>query len=702
MNFTLDTPISSFNRVGQTLAKRLAILGIKTANDILHHFPFRYEDYSQTTPIGSLVVGQQTTIRATIELLHTIRIPRKKMMITEALVADDTGQIKIIWFNQPFIKQVLAVGDECYFAGVIKQQRRGIELVSPMYEKIHKEQETLHTARIVPVYPTTNGVTQKQLRHIVAQALPLVKEIEDWIPADIQMQAKILPLRDAMQAIHMPITKEEQHLAEERLKFDELFILQLRAEIIRQSIAQQQAPALAYHDDDMKAYVAGLPFTLTNGQKIATWEIIQDMMKPIPMNRLLQGDVGVGKTAVAALAMLHAVQNDMQAMIMAPTEILAAQHAESFFSLYKTEDIRIGLYTRSYRTILHTKEQCREESIPKKKMQTFIHDGHIDILIGTHALLSDGITLPHLALCIVDEQHRFGVDQRKKMKEKSQSGMHPHFLSMTATPIPRSYALTIYGDLDVSLIKDKPAERKEIKTRFVEPHNRQKAYEFIRQQLTEGRQAFVVCSLIKHDTDKPVSTLPSLQTERKAVMAEYTKLQQTVFPNYRIAYVHGGMSAEEKETTMQAFANHETDILVATSVVEVGVNIPNASVMMIEDADRFGLAQLHQFRGRVGRSSHQSYCFVCSDSQHDAVRERLTYFETHSDGFAVAEYDLQTRGPGDVYGFQQSGMQQFRLATMQDISIIKKARDIAKGIDFARYPSLLQKVGEWEQHLHRE
>lgn len=690
----LSTPVSALHKVGTVLTKKLERLQIKTIADLLYHFPFRYEDYSETSPIAQIEAGQEVTIHGVIEMISSYRSPRKKMLLTEAIVADKTGQIKIVWFQQPYIKKVLAVGDNVYMSGKVRQERMGLEMISPAYEKEKKEQETTHTARIVPMYPLTAGITQKQLRFLMQECLPLAKDINDWLPDEIRKQANVLPLQQAMTSIHFPRTKSEQEEAQRRIKFDELFLLQLRAEKIRQSLAKDAAPSIPFHEDLITSFIASLPFPLTQDQKVATWEIIQDMQKETPMNRLLEGDVGVGKTIVAGIVLLHTVHAGYQAVLMAPTEILAKQHLESLRSVFCGTQVRLALFTRTMRYSIEPSGEVN--SISKKEMLTRITDGSIDICIGTHALLGDGVLFKKLGLIIVDEQHRFGVAQRKAMKEKSGNQKQtPHFLSMTATPIPRSFALTLYGDLDLSIIRQKPAGRKEIKTRMVEPHNRQKAYQFILEQIQKRRQVFVICPLI--DTEQSEQS-----AEKKSVMSEYKKLQEHIFPTARVGYVHGKMKSAEKDDVMNNFAAGALDILVATSVVEVGVNIPNASVMMIEDAERFGLAQLHQFRGRVGRGEHQSYCFLFTNTESSAALERLAYFESHTDGFEVAEYDLQTRGPGEVYGTNQSGMQQFRLATMNDIELIKLTRDIARGIHFSSYPTLLEKIGDWEKRVHLE
>jgi len=726
---SLKTKVTKLNRIGKTLEKRLSRLGIVTVEDLLFYFPFRYEDYSEILSIAKLQNGQEVTIRGKIELINAKRSSRQRKIVTEALISDGSDQLRLVWFGQPFISKTLHVGEEFYFSGKVKSDMFGLQMVSPSYERVKTSPavtevaSTLHTARIVPMYPLTAGITQKQLRFLVSQVVHMIDEIEEWLPEDVRDVADIMELKEAIRAIHFPENFDEIKFAEKRLKFDELFILQLRAEMLRQSIKVAKAPKIKFSEKAIQDFVSSLPFELTKDQKVASWEIIQDLEKGVPMNRLLEGDVGSGKTVVAGMATLDTVLNNYQVAIMAPTEILAKQHYESFCKLLSGHDIGVCLLTRSMREINRDKiEIDRDNSgienlsqgisnylkLSLKKLSEKIKSGEINVIIGTHALLSDKIKFKDLALVIVDEQHRFGVEQRKTIKEKSgNKKTTPHFLSMTATPIPRSFALTMYGDLDLSIIKQMPKDRKVIKTRLVEDSNRQKAYDFIREQVKQGRQVFVICPLIE-EKEKDENEIEIINyeftgsQEKKSVLAEFEKLSKKIFPDLKVDYLHGKMKSAEKDEIMQDFAGGKIDILVSTSVVEVGVNIPNASVMMIEGAEYFGLAQLHQFRGRVGRSSYQSYCFLFTAKNSAKSKERLEFFENTSDGFALAEYDLQVRGPGAVYGTSQSGMMNLKLATMKDNDIIKLARDVARGMDFGKYPSLKKKVGEWEKSVHLE
>jgi len=720
----LKTKITRLNRIGKTLEKRLSLLGIVTVEDLLFYFPFRYEDYSTVLDIAKLQNGQEVTIRGKIELLNAKRSSRQRKIVTEALISDGSEQLRLVWFGQPFISKTLHVGDELYFSGKVKSDMFGLQMVSPSYERVRNGEpsqtagrrgtgngtNTINTARILPIYSLTAGITQKQLRFLISQVVHVIDEIVDWVPEDVRDVADVMELKEAIRSIHFPENQAEINHAEKRLKFDELFILQLRAEMLRQSIKVAKAPKIKFSEKAIQDFVATLPFELTKDQKVASWEIIQDLEKGVPMNRLLEGDVGSGKTVVAAMATLNTVLNNYQVAIMAPTEVLASQHYESFCELFKDTNIVVGLLSRSKAQASQKSkvESQKSLSAQKKEFIKLLKEGEIHVVIGTHALLTEDVQFKDLALVIVDEQHRFGVEQRKTIKEKSgNKKTTPHFLSMTATPIPRSFALTIYGDLDLSIIKQMPSNRKVIKTRLVDDHNRQKAYDFIAEQVKQGRQVFVICPLIeqKEKDENEIEIINYNFTgsqEKKSVLAEFEKLSKQIFPDLKVDYLHGKMKSAEKDEIMQDFAGGKIDILVSTSVVEVGVNIPNASVMMIEGSANFGLAQLHQFRGRVGRSSYQSYCFLFTTKSSPKSKERLEFFEKTHDGFALAEYDLEVRGPGAVYGTSQSGMMNLKIATMRDNDIIKLARDVARGIDFKKYPSLKQKVGDWEKSVHLE
>jgi ATP-dependent DNA helicase RecG len=691
----LDTPIAQVNYIAKKADSNLKKLGIKSLQDLLFYLPFRYQDYSNTVNIEDLQIGEEVTVKAKVEIISSKRLFKRRTVMTEAIVYDETGKLKVIWFGQPFIVRNLKSGDTVYLSGKITLGKLGVQLVSPSYEKESKqkargEKETTHTARIIPIYKLTSGLTNKQLRFLVSETLKNATTLEDWIPEDILEIADLVPLAEAVRGIHYPIDEVDLEQARRRLKFGELFILQLRAEMIRQSLKRSKSLQIKFKEDEIKKFVEVLPFKLTKAQKISAWEILQDLEKDEPMNRLLEGDVGSGKTIVAAVALYNTVLNSSQAVIMAPTEILAKQHYDDLTELLG-DKVKIALLTRTQFSVFNFDSLINTKVGQKREIIKMIKNGEVDIVIGTHALLSEKVEFKNLGLTIVDEQHRFGVEQRKVIREKSgDENTTPHFLSMTATPIPRSFALTLYGDLDLSIINEMPVGRKPVDTRLVAGENRSKAYDFIRSQIKQGRQVFVVCPLIEGQSDK------------KSVVSEYEKLSKEIFKDLQVDYLHGKMKSEDKDKVMKNFSSGKINILVSTSVIEVGVNIPNASVMMIEGSDRFGLAQLHQFRGRVGRSSYQSYCFLFTETDNEKSLERLDFFSKNTDGFVVAEYDLESRGPGDVYGKSQSGLPPFKIATLQDRELIKLSRDLARGIDFTKNPSLKEKVKDWEDGVHLE
>ena len=669
----LDTEITQLNRVGKTMAKRLNSLGVRTVKDLLFHFPFRYEDVSQILSIDSLVDGMGGTVQGKIALINTKRSPRRHTLITEAIITDGAAQLRVVWFGQAYISKNLKAGDEVSLSGKIKHDMFGLQMVSPAYEKIRKDADTTHTAKIVPMYPLTRGLTQKQVRFLFSQLTDIIAGIPDWIPQSIRDSVDIMPLAEAIAILHNPPDAESLHHATHRMKFDELFVLQLRAEMVRQSLQTSHAQSI--------------PFNKT---------VVQDFV---------EGDVGSGKTIVAALVAHNAVTQGFQVLIMAPTDILATQHYASFVDIFHNRNTNIGLYSRTKAETTPELNLGKKPSKAAKKRAVLeaITNKDIDIIIGTHALLGEKVECNNLGLVVVDEQHRFGVKQRKTIKSRSgNTETTPHFLSMTATPIPRSFALTIYGDLDISIIKSMPPGRKPVITRVVPQERRATAYGFIEEQVQKGKQVFVICPLIEEKEDDEKSPLAMASDEKKTVLEEYKKLSEEVFPNLRVGFVHGKLKVKEKDAVMNQFAEGELDILVSTSVVEVGVNIPNATVMMIEGAERFGLAQLHQFRGRVGRSDVQSYCMLFSESNSQKAKERLGFFEKNTDGFALAEYDLEQRGPGEVYGKQQSGIKQFRFASLSDKELIQMARNMAKGIDFNTHNTITQKVEEWERQVHLE
>jgi ATP-dependent DNA helicase RecG len=692
MKISLQTEISSLPRVGPVLIKRLNKLGLHTISDLLFYYPFRYEDFSTIVPIAQIKQDTQITIRGKINIIANKRSWHRKMFLTECLVSDTSGTIKIVWFNQPFITKLLKSGDEAYFSGKIEYSSYGLQLVNPSYEKVKKEQT--HTARIVPVYSLTENLTEKQIRYLIKLILPLAKHLPEWIPADILKKYQLIGLPQAIREVHFPTNKKTLVQARTRLKFDELFVIQLNTQSIRQKLSLENSPAITFNQQRTKNFVDGLPFKLTASQKSSAWEIIGDIQKNKPMNRLLEGDVGSGKTVVAGLAMLNVIDSGHQAVLMAPTEILAQQHYKTICQIFAKEKISIGLLTR-------TDKKINGDTVTQKQILQDIKSGKVRLIIGTHSLIQEKVTFKSLGLVVIDEQHRFGVDQRKTLKQKNYeldtASRLPHLLSMTATPIPRSLALTLYGDLDLSVLTQMPMGRKKIITKIVPPEKRELAYDFIREEIENGRQIFVVCPLIDESDKLGV----------KAATAEYERLKKTIFPELTVGLVHGKLKAEEKERVMLAFAKNEINILVATAVVEVGIDVPNASVMMIEGAERFGLSQLHQFRGRVGRAEHQSYCFVFTDSDSEKTLERLDALVTAKNGFELAEKDLEFRGPGEIYGLRQSGFPDLKIATLADHGLIQKTREASQSIfesdpALSDYPQIKGRLRTFAKNTHLE
>ncbi|MBA3047707.1 ATP-dependent DNA helicase RecG [Patescibacteria group bacterium] len=714
---TLDSDIEKLSGAGVAMSKKLDKLGIKTVRDLLFYFPFRYDDFSQTTPISKAVAGSRVNIVGQIELIQNKRSPRKRMNITEALINDGSETIRAVWFNQPFIARGLRTGDNVSLSGKVENDYTGLMMQSPSYEKIYltpapassagqdlslsRRGSAIHTQGLVPNYHLTQGITQKQIRFFIKQIIGLANATEDWLPEEIKTRLKLLDLGKALAKIHFPKNNNDIKEARERIAFDELFLIQLQSQLIRRDAKSCVSAESPFREKEIKKFVGGLPFQLTNAQRKAAWEILQDISKNKPMSRLLEGDVGSGKTVVAVMAMLNIALNKKQAVLMVPTEILAQQHFNSVCKLLKGFDIKIGIVTRSIKKLNNELGIMNQEFSAKKNKKIhnslfIIHNSQI--IIGTHALIQEKVEFKNLALAVIDEQHRFGVEQRKALILKSgDKNIIPHFLSMTATPIPRSLALALYGDLDLSIIDEMPKGRKKIQTFVVPENKRQDGYKFIRKQIESGRQVFVICPLIDFSDKLGV----------RSVKEEFKKLNENIFPDLQIGFLHGRMKSAEKEKIMQEFLDNKIKILVSTSVVEVGIDVPNATIMMIEGADRFGLAQLHQFRGRVGRSDHQSYCFLFSDSEADRSIKRLQALTNCYDGFELAKTDLKFRGPGEVYGTAQKGFPELKVASLFDYQLMKQARDeaiklINKDANLKDWPELKNKLGQLENSAHLE
>lgn len=694
----LDVHVAQLNRVGKTVSSRLAILGIHTLQDLLFSFPFRYEDYSRVFHIGELAPGVTGSVEGNIIDITTRRAFRTVRTITQAYVTDDTGTVGAVWFNQPFLSETLKVGHRISLSG--KVESRGNELVfsNPSYERLTSGVARINTACITPVYPLTANITQKQLRFLISQALLKVDDIAEWLPVEIKDEEKLMDGMTALREIHFPSSYKTLREAQRRLKFEEIFLLQLYNEISRKDVKQHHAFSVSFESRFMREMVSCLPFELTNSQKKAVWQVVQDMERDTPMNRLLQGDVGSGKTVVCALVVANVARAGYQAAIMAPTEILARQHYETFCKLLSQLPLRIALLSREQAEMKGDgKTEEGRLSQRKKTVLKSLEDHTVDVVIGTHALLSNNVNFARLAFIMVDEQHRFGVLQRKALREKMASrSMHPHMLSMTATPIPRTLALTLYGDLNISVIREMPKGRRPIQTRVVSSHERASIYHFINKEICSGRQCYVICPLISESDTLGITS----------VEEEHKRLTRSVFRDMPIGLLHGKLPAREKEKIMDAFVRNEIKILVTTSVVEVGVDVANATCMLIEGGERFGLAQLHQFRGRVGRSDLQSYCFVMAGGSLQS-RKRLHIFASCNDGFELASKDLEFRGPGEMFGNEQSGFTEFKIASLVDTEIIDQASMWARklvetDVNLSAYPLLSEKVQKKLAEVHLE
>ena len=662
----LKQPVTTLKGVGPKVSELLDTLGAQSIWELLYIFPRRYDDYTLMKPINKLQYGEQVTIIGTIWETRARRT-RTNQIIVESVISDGTANIKATWFNQKWLVDKLKAGMQIVISGKVDQYLGRLVFNSPEWEPL--DIEPLKTRRIVPIYPLTKGLTSNKMRDVMKTAVnDWAPRIPDPLPKTVIEKHKLDELPLAVEQVHYPDTQDCLHRGRRRLAFDELFLLQLAMQGYRQdwqsnpSIPIQADPAvlIRFHNQ--------LPFELTGAQRRVIQEISDDMATATPMNRLLQGDVGAGKTVVAAAALLQVAATGYQTALMAPTEILAEQHYQSLQKMLSPLGIQLGLLTGS------------TPAAEKEQIYAQLAAGEIQIAIGTHALIQDAVTFKNLALAVVDEQHRFGVDQREALRNKgSVDGTiyHPHLLTMSATPIPRSLALSLYGDLDLSILDEMPPGRQEIKTRWLPLRDRERAYNFIRRHVQDGRQAYIIYPLVE-ESDK---------VDAKAAVDDYDRLSKEIFPNLRVGLIHGRLKSAEKESVMRAFYNAEIDILVSTSVIEVGVDVPNSTIMLIEGANRFGLAQLHQFRGRVGRGEHQSYCLLIADSETDIAADRLKALEDTNDGFVLAEKDLEIRGPGEFFGRRQSGLPELQQASLLDMELLEITQKEARAL-FAEDPLL--------------
>ncbi|HEA84478.1 MAG TPA: ATP-dependent DNA helicase RecG [Candidatus Wildermuthbacteria bacterium] len=697
----LSTPITQLAGVGPIYEKRLKRIGITIVRDLLFHFPRDYQDFSKITSVSKVKEGETYCLKGRILDIKLRRSWKRKMSIAEGMLEDKTGTIRLLWFNQPYITTNLNKDDEVFLVGKVTRGKRGIVLSSPSYEKVDKEGEHIHVGRLVPIYPETAGVSSRWIRYMAKRILDNLDAVPETLPKEILKKRNIPELKDALKQAHFPDSKKQAEEAKKRFGFEELFHIMLFVLTERRRLAEVKAISIPFSPDIMKRLTNKLPYDLTDAQKKAVWHILKDIEKPRPMNRLLEGDVGSGKTIVAAMASLAAVRAGYQVAILAPTEILAKQHFRTIGQLLTRFRMDIGLLTGKEDKFISRKLPDDTIEISRKKLLERAKDGSINLLIGTHTLIQDKVKFANLALVIVDEQHRFGVQQRAKLLHGTK--LIPHLLSMTATPIPRTLALSIYGDLDLTVLDELPKGRKEVKTSIIPPGERENAYKFMAKEIEKGRQVFVICPRIEAKTDKEAEEGKIIRT----VQEEHKKLEEEIFPDYNVDMLHGKMTPKEKESIMQKFKRGTTDVLVSTSVVEVGVDIPNASVMLIEGVEHFGLAQLHQFRGRVGRAEYQSYCFLFTDSPSQTTRKRLRALATSTSGFELAEQDLKIRGPGDFTGLKQWGMPDFAMTQLLDLKLVKEAREAAnevleKDLQLKKHPGLKKRMAELRDRLHLE
>ncbi|WP_298031460.1 ATP-dependent DNA helicase RecG [uncultured Dysosmobacter sp.] len=669
----LSTDVRYIKGIGEQRAKALGKLGIATLRDLISWFPRKYDDRTQVRRIADLVPGEYACVAAMIASPPTVSHIRKGMDLVKVRAVDESGVLDVTFFNQTWLKNQLAQGETYVFYGRAEGNLLRKTMASPIVER---EGRGEFTGRIVPIYPLTAGVSQLVLSRSIRQGLDACADIlPDVLPDDVRQERHLCRINYAYENIHFPESAEALDIARRRLAFEELFLFTIGLKRLRQRREVVHVPPCKAVD--MDAFYSILPFTLTSAQQRCVDEALADMRSGTPMNRLCQGDVGSGKTMVAAACIYFAVKNGRQAALMAPTEILAQQHYAGLAPLMENLGIRCALLTGS--TPMKTKRSIAAQ----------LAAGEIDFAIGTHALITGGMEYADLGLVVTDEQHRFGVAQRAALAGK---GEHPHTLVMSATPIPRTLALILYGDLEVSIIDQLPPGRRPIETYAVPGSYHPRIYNFIRKLAAEGRQAYIVCPMVEGNDELP--------DERKAVTEYASMLQTQVFPDLKVAFVHGRMKPKEKDAVMTAFAAHETDILVSTTVIEVGVDVPNAAVMVIENAERFGLSQLHQLRGRVGRGKHQSYCILISDNRSEETRQRLKVMTRTTDGFKIAEEDLRLRGPGDFFGQRQHGLPGLRIADIGcDTQLLKEAQAAAETLlaadpELKRCPATAERIAE--------
>ncbi len=710
----LETPIEALPRTSPLTIKRLKNLGIHTYAQLLMHIPHRYEDRSIVATVRSLQVGEKVVIRGRVVSTKS-SMTRTHKQIQQVIVADETGQITLSWFNQPYILQMLRADMQIMVWGECKLFGRERTFIPLEYEVVG-DKPSVHMGRMIPIYHETYGLSSKTIREKIAGLLfdqlssEHLREL-DPLPAPIFAAHALVETPQALREIHFPQSNAMLLAAKKRLSFDELFVVQLSAMIIRrlwqrESLSHQFE--IESHQKAVEAFVARLPYPLTGAQIKAYKQIYENLRDKHPMNRFLQGDVGSGKTVVAALAAYIAQLNGYQTLVMAPTEILAKQHYQSFVEFFEKHNVAVALQTRTHKQIKAQSRKADEqtENLPRAKagrkpasrkggQKTCLaqrraeNSPSFDVIVGTHALLNEALDFGRVGLVIIDEQHRFGVRQRSALRAK---GIHPHLLSMTATPIPRTVALTVFGELEMSVLDEMPAGRLRVKSYLVPAEKRQAGYEWIKQHLDKGQQAYIICPFVQESEHETAQSV-------KAATVEYERLKKEVFGSYSIGLLHGKMKTNEKDQVMREFKDRTHQVLVATSVVEVGVDVPNATIILIEGAERFGLAQLHQLRGRVGRGSEQSHCLLFTSDGVWSKNERLAYFAAHPLGIDIAEFDLKTRGTGDIYGTRQHGVGELKIASLADTTLIATTREAAQSFvtsfDPNKHPILAMRLEDF-------
>ena len=750
----LNLPLKSIPRITPKYVRVLEKLGVFTVKDFLFYFPFRYDDFSQIVSISEDYLNQVITVSGKIIKTKLNRIFRRKMSIVEIIIGTENNiPLKAVWFNQPFILETLKEGVEVRLSGKLILDGKKFSMSSPAWEK--SSRDMTNTGRLIPIYPQTSGITSKWIRWQMKMLLePLGHPMSKWtsdvlidiLPKEIRKKYNLYDIYTTLSQIHFPDSKEKLIRAQKRMAFQEMFLVQLKTIQIKKEFAEKNSTGIKFDEKLIKNFVNHLPFKLTNAQRKASFEILKDLEKPRPMNRLLNGDVGSGKTIVSAISALQTISASYQTTIMAPTEVLARQHFESFCEIFKNYDIKIALLTSSYKLISEPKanqnlkienlkliENCKLKienytrtikSTTRSELLTSIQTNEVQLVIGTHALIQKDVKFKNLALIIIDEQHRFGVAQRATLQQnipRESAQRVPHLLTMTATPIPRTLAIAFFGSLDLSILDEMPKNRKPIITKIITPTGREKVYNFIRSEIKKspastreddrsstrgGRQVFVILPLIEE-------SLSESMIDVKAVKAEHERLSKIIFPEFKLGLLHGKLKAKEKEAVMKDFSDKKIDILVSTSVVEVGIDIPNATVIIIENSERFGLTQLHQFRGRVGRGKEQSYCFLFTaensvpTSVPTRIPTRLKILEKTNDGFEISEHDLKLRGPGQFFGNIQSGLPDIAMEHLSNVKLIKFARAEAKNLlendpKLKEHPLLADALKKFSEKIHLE